>query len=325
MSFKFLALYLSTSLITFSLFGFISIPKANAASINSLIIDVAPENPSPYEDTTITLSSYVNNLDSVLITWSLNGKKVSSGIGKKTFTTKAGALGSTSTVVVNVSLPEGSLEKKIIIKPNVMVLLFQANDSYVPPFYRGKALPAPDSDIKVVAMPEVSNPKNMTFAWQKDYTNNPDGSGYGKNFFIYTNDYLESGNIVSVTASTIDQQNSFQASINIPNTNPKLVFYKNDPKMGTMYQFALPDPHTITEPEIVEAVPYFIAPKQLDHPRLIWNWFINDNAVPVPMWSKNLMPLKVVNGTHGVSTLKLQIDNKDRIFQTVDKEITIKF
>jgi len=33
-----------------------------------------------------------------------------------------------------------------------MVLLWQADDSYVPPFYEGKALPSPNSEIKVVAM-----------------------------------------------------------------------------------------------------------------------------------------------------------------------------
>ena len=36
-----------------------------------------------------------------------------------------------------------------------MVLLWQANDSYVPPFYKGKALPGADTKIKIVAMPEI--------------------------------------------------------------------------------------------------------------------------------------------------------------------------
>jgi hypothetical protein len=148
-------------------FGF----KVQAVSVNSVSVNVQPENPTPYENVTISLVSYASNLDSVLINWSLNGKTVLAGIGKKEFSMKAGADGSTSTITVSISLPDGMIEKKILIKPNLMVLLWQANDSYVPPFYKGKAMPSPESEVKVVAMPDVVNSKNMTYSWQKDYNN----------------------------------------------------------------------------------------------------------------------------------------------------------
>ncbi|KKQ28022.1 MAG: hypothetical protein US41_C0011G0015, partial [Parcubacteria group bacterium GW2011_GWB1_37_13] len=205
-------------IITFALFGIISTLKIYAAPSSGILVNVVPSNPAPRENTNITLKSYENNLDSVLIIWSVDGKKVSSGIGKKSFSVNAPDAGSETTVVATISLPEGAIETKIIVKPVVMVLLWQANDSYVPPFYKGKALPAPDSEVKVVAMPEVKSnilPQNMTYYWKKDYTNNVDGSGYGKNFFLYTNDYLENSNNISVTASTIDQKYSFDANINI--------------------------------------------------------------------------------------------------------------
>ena len=197
MRLKFLLLYL---IATFALFGIIPALKIYAAPPSGILVDVVPSNPAPRENTNITLKSYENNLDSVLITWSVDGKKISSGIGKKAFSVNAPGAGSEISVTATISLPEGAIETKIIIKPVVMVLLWQANDSYVPPFYKGKALPAPDSEVKVVAMPEVKNgssnvpPQNMVYRWKKDYTNNVDGSGYGKNFFLFTNDYLENSN-----------------------------------------------------------------------------------------------------------------------------------
>jgi hypothetical protein len=60
-------------------FGF----KVQAVSVNSVSVNVQPENPTPYENVTISLVSYASNLDSVLINWSLNGKTVLAGIGKK--------------------------------------------------------------------------------------------------------------------------------------------------------------------------------------------------------------------------------------------------
>src|ERR1035437_8597866 len=204
--------FLSISFISALIILGIVLPfKANAVSQSSILVNVAPENPTPNENVSITLSSYASNLDSVLISWSVDGKTVLSGIGKKSFSLNAPAAGGETNVVASISLPDGAIDTRIIIRPAVMILLWQANDSYVPPFYRGKALPTPDSEIKVVAMPEIKSgsslvdPTNMTYAWKQDYNNMQDASGYGKNSFSYVNDYLESSSNISVVASTIDQ------------------------------------------------------------------------------------------------------------------------
>src|SRR5437773_12564624 len=101
------------------------IPDTNAASSSSILISMVPENPAPYENVDISLNSYANNLDTVLISWSVDGKKVSSGIGKKSFSVKAGAAGSKSTVTAIIALPDGSIEINVSIQPSVMVLLWQ--------------------------------------------------------------------------------------------------------------------------------------------------------------------------------------------------------
>lgn len=304
---------------------------ANAVTSSSIFVNMVPPNPTPHENTTITLNSYADNLDSVLISWSVDGKTIASGTGKKSFSTTAPAAGRETNIVATISLPDGPIETKMTIKPSVMVLLWQANDSYVPPFYKGKALPTADSEVKVVVMPEIRtknglvDPKNMTYYWKKDYTNNVDGSGYGRNFFLYINDYLEDSNNISVTASTVDQQNSSSANIDIGTTEPKILFYKNDNILGTIWQNSLTDTHKIQGSEILEAVPYFISPKEIQHPSLIWNWFINDSLVNLKSFRKDLMPLQIEMGTHGTSQLKLEIENQDKIFQTTSKEINIEF
>lgn len=327
MRLKLSLLYLITILMVLGGIG----SKVDATSSSSILVNITPPNPAPYENTSITLKSYADNLDNVLISWSANGKTVASGVGKKSFSTEAPAAGAELNIIATISLPDGAVDSKITIKPSVMVLLWQANDSYVPPFYRGKALPTPESEIKVVAMPEIRNsagnisPQNMTYYWKKDYTNNVDGSGYGKSFFLYTNDYLEDSNNISVTTSTLDQKYSANASINIGTKQPKILFYKNDSNLGVIWEKTLPDSYTIQGPEIIEAIPYFISPKEILTPNLVWSWFINDSLIDLTNFKKNSMPLQIETGTHGVSKLRLKIENQDKIFQTTEKEINIEF
>jgi hypothetical protein len=328
MKFKFLTLYLITA---FIISGVILPSGAGAASSDSILVSVVPESPAPNENTNITLNSYADNLDGVLITWSVNGKKSSSGIGQKSFSVNAPAAGSTTTVVATIALPDGTVNTKIIISPSEMVLLWQATDSYVPPFYKGKALPTPDSEVKVVALPEIKtgskmvDPKNMVYSWKQDYNNSPENSGYGKNSFVYTNDYLENSNNIEVTASTTDQKYSSEASMDIRTAQPKILFYKNDTNLGTIWEQALLDGHKIIGDEVIEAAPYFISPKDIRIPTLTWDWSINDSLVNILGFRKNLMPVQAQAGVSGTSKIKLEINNSDKIFITTSKEINVTF
>jgi hypothetical protein len=193
-------------------------------------------------------------------------------------------------------------------------------------------MPSPSSEVKVVAMPEIKigsgmvDPKNMLYAWKLDFTNNQDGSGFGKNSFIYTNDYLDNSNNVEVTASTLDQSESSDASIDIGTTQPKILFYKNDPSLGTIWQQALANGHKVVGTEIMQAAPYFISPKDIRIPSLVWNWSINDDAVNIAdEFNPNLLPLAVQTGVSGTSKIDLSISNSFKIFETANREINVQF
>jgi hypothetical protein len=302
-----------------------------AISPNSIAVDVTPENYLPNENVDITLSSFSANLDTVLITWFVNGRNTFSGVGKKSFSINSGTSGSNTNVLVKMSFPDGEIQKTISIRPNVMAVLWQANDSYVPPFYKGKAMPTIESEIKVVAMPEIKvagkivDSKNLNYSWRKDYGNEQEASGYGKNSFNYTGDYLDPSNYIEVNASTADGQYLSSANINITAGSPELSFYKIDSTMGTIWEKTVEDGYIIKNGEIIIAIPYFISPKQIETPILTWNWFINDTLVNIEETAKNMIPLKVEEGSYGTSKLRLRIDSSSKIFQTVDKEVELQF
>jgi hypothetical protein len=330
MQFRSLSLFLIAILAVSGVF-FVFPVKINASAISSIVVDMAPESPSPGENTTITLSSYAQNLDSISISWSVNGKVVASGVGKKSLSVTAPAAGAETNIIASLSLSDGVSDIRIVVKPVVMVLLWQADDSYVPPFYKGKAMPTADSEIKVVAMPEIKtgskmiDPATMVYAWKKDYNNDKTNSGYAKNSFTYTSDYLDDSNNIDVTASTVDQGYSSEENITIEPREAKILFYKNDAVLGTLWEQALPNNHKIDGTEVIEAAPYFIAPADIRIPSLIFNWFINGDMVAVTGFKKNLMPVAVQAGASGTSKIKLEISNTSKIFENVSKTINVEF
>ena len=133
------------------------------------------------------------------------------------------------TIVAKIGLnAKSKTQVSMTIRPAEMALLWEATDSYVPPFYKGKALPTADTFIKVVAMPEIKTANgivkhsNLVYSWEKDFTNVQSSSGYGKQSFVYKNDYLDNSNNVGVIASSTDQKYTSQGRINVTPVVPLL-------------------------------------------------------------------------------------------------------
>ncbi len=303
----------------------------SAASPSSISVNMSPENPEPFENVDISISSYANNLDTVFISWSVDNKVSLTGIGKKSFSLTAPSADKESTVLVKISLPDGDVELRILVKPSSMVMLWQADDSHVPPFYRGKALPSADSSIKVVAMPEIRNagvlinPKNMSYSWELDYDNDQGASGYGKNYYVYRNDYLENASTVDVSVLTVDQKYTSAGTVRVGSYQPKILFYSRDSKLGTMWENTIKDNYLIKNEEIIEAVPYFISPQNVYSPSLSWTWSINDELANTESIIKNILPLKIGGGASGSAKIRVDINNIYKIFQTTTNQVTVRF
>jgi hypothetical protein len=180
-------------------------------------------------------------------------------------------------------------------------------------------------------MPEIKtlagyiNPKNMAYSWRKDYTNDQEASGYGKNSFIYNSDYLDSYNFIEVNATTTDQKFSSSGAVEINTYEPKIVFYKKDDKVGTIFENALKNNEKITDKLLILAAPYFISPKDIRIPGLIWDWSLNNTPVQTNTVQKNLLPLQTQGGISGNSSVKLEISSINNILQTTIGKINISF
>ncbi|MFQ5754351.1 MAG: hypothetical protein ACE5HI_20410, partial [bacterium] len=171
--FKFLKIFSITFFIfTVSLFVHAQIPGFGEV----ILFDVSPENPRPGQIVTVAIESFSVDLDRASsITWLVNGEAVNRGAGVKQIQFETGELGSVSVVDVVVRGTDiGTVSESVTIRPTEVDLIWEAG-VYTPPFYSGKALPSSESEITIVAVPQLVTSSgnklkssDLIFTWKKD-------------------------------------------------------------------------------------------------------------------------------------------------------------
>lgn len=162
-----------------------------AQSTPDLSIESIPSNPAPFSSVQLSVSSYAIDVNQATITWKYNNKIISSGIGKRTVTITAPNSGVVATVEAMAEAPGiDPITETITINPASVDVLWEALDSYTPPFYKGKAKPSTGALIKVVAIPAYNAPKQLSFEWTHNDSAAQDASGIGKSSVVFKNNYL---------------------------------------------------------------------------------------------------------------------------------------
>lgn len=297
-----------------------------------IVLSISPENPGSNQSVTATLSSYSIDLDKANISWTVNSQNSSVGIGKKTFFFKTGTSGSPMTLTANIDTVDGqSISKTAIVTPADVDMLYEAYDAYTPPFYRGRALIPSQGTFKVVAMPNLVNQSgainagNLSYAWTQDGTPQPDSSGWGKNYLIFQNSYLDKSNTANVVVSDITGNNSAEGNITLQTTNPKILFYENDPSLGIKWETSLSDGFKVNpNGETIVAAPYFFSPRDINSSDLTFDWSLNGQPIDTPT-PKNVLSIKPTSGQSGDATINLAVNNINTLFQSLSKQIQVSF
>ncbi len=295
-------------------------------------LNINPTYPAPNQNINATLGSYVLDLNKANISWSVNGKEIISGVGKKSFSFNTGNMGSSLILEARMNTIDGqSIIKNITLTPTEMDMLWEAYDSYTPPFYKGKALAPSQGIFKVVAIPNLitstgkSNASNLSYSWSKDSTSQPDYSGWGKSYFIFKNSYLDENNVVQVTASDISGTTNTSGTITLNTVKPQIIFYKKNLSLGTQWEKALTNGLQINaNGEILVVEPYFFSPKNIQSPDLTFDWSFNGQPTQTPD-PKNILAIKPVSGQTGSARIKVAINNTLTLFQSKEKELIINF
>ncbi len=302
--------------------------RANAIS-EYLDLKTSPSNPGPREMVQVTIESYLSDLSKATISWSVNDKQTKRGIGEKSFSFQNGSSGETTRLKVSILTNEGSLvERELMFIPVGVTILWEA-DTYTPPFYKGKALMAPQARVRVVAIPDVANARNalnagnLVYVWKKDGSAVSEASGYGKNSFSFSGPKPYGNTRVGVQVSSLDDTINSEMRIDLPLTNPFILFYEDHPLLGTWYNRSLIADLSLRKKEFsVKAEPFFFSNEVGDALTLVYNWSLNGERVTNP---GRTITLRNEAGEKGDSSLTLSMYGIKQTFQSAGRSLTINF
>jgi hypothetical protein len=231
-----------------------------AQNVGGLDVSISsiPTDPLPGQRVQLQLISYSTNLNEASITWRAGGQIIDSGIGKKTLAITAPQIGETMLISANVKavgFEEANTE--YLIRPGSVELLWEAYDSYTPPFYKGKAMPSINSTIRVAAIPTFNAPKTISYVWSKNDTALPSSSGVNKSWITFKNHELNPVETIKVLV-----QNTFFSgsdTVTITPKNPSVIAYQKRDGFIEYANGALKD-ITTTQPGIIlRFEPYYFS------------------------------------------------------------------
>lgn len=288
-------------------------------------IETSPDNPQPYQNVTINISSYATDLNKAIITWRNESKTVLSGIGKTSYTFKTQGPNTSNVFNINI-IPIGemnTINKTVVISPSEIEILWESFDGYTPPFYKGRTLPVNGGFIKAVAIPNTNTIKSgngsISYTWKNADSTNLDSSGYNKNSYIFKNDIFNDKNEITVIASSVAGNYTAENTIEIPVYDPKIIFYKKSPIEGILYNNAYNKESAMTEDEItLVAEPYFMSLKGND---FSYNWKINGETINTPSKKTELTIRPASRG--GYATINLIMENLDDLFQKASNTLKL--
>ncbi|MFA7286024.1 MAG: hypothetical protein WC011_04260 [Candidatus Paceibacterota bacterium] len=298
---------------------------------SDITLNVTPNSPKANDNVRANITSYIINTKSAYFVWRVDEEIKSTGIGKDSFSFNLGSLNSQTTLSVTVDTTEGKTYNQSMTFYGAEVdLLWEAVDSYVPPFYKGKTLVAKEGEFKIVAMPSIYsqnqkiNPNTLSYTWTKDGNGQQLASGFGKSSFVYKNSFIDNANEIQVEVSNINKQITVANDIILAPFAPKVLFYKKD-AFGIRTEKALNNDFFIQkEGDNIAVAPYFFSPKNINSADLKVDWFLNNAPIVNPK-SKTELPIKPETDKSGTAVLKVIISNLKTLYQESEKTINVNF
>ncbi len=299
---------------------------------NDISFEVNPEIPGPHQQVTITATSYSVDLNKAQISWKENNVPKKSATGAKSYTFTTGAVGTISTIDIVISVPgEADYKRRILINPGTIDLLVQALDAYVPPFYKGRAIPPQESLVRVVAVPAIKqgtitlSPADLVFTWKRDNSVVGDFSGYGQNAYTFTTNIYKASEDISVIADSVVGSYEAQGVVTVTPRSPTLLFYAYNPLVGTLWNKSLGTNTQIRDTAFgILAEPYFFSPKKALATDLSFAWKLDDTTVDTPV-RKNRILLTRDAKTNGTTNISLTLTQTKKMFQEITKNLTVTY
>ena len=297
-----------------------------------LTYSITPDAPGPNNPVSISLHSYFLDLPNADIAWMVDGKTMTEGTGITDISTVAGPEGTEHDVTAVVTTPDGaSATVTIAIIPTTIDLLYDAN-SYVPPFYLGRAMPSSGTTINIQAMPNFVTPEGkrltadtLVYNWKQDGRVLKALSGKGKSSIRVPASLPKDSTTVTVDAVSADGRLHGSATLRIPTIEPAIALYEDHPLFGIQYYSAMASPSFVSDTEMTFAVaPYFAPVQSSSDPALQYDWQVNGMNVPINASSPNEITIDASKSS-GLAWVNVAISHVTDFFTNLAEQWGIQF
>ncbi|MDE1946645.1 MAG: hypothetical protein KGI23_02040 [Patescibacteria group bacterium] len=302
-------------------------------SIQGIDLKLSTDNPTPGQNLTITAESYIADLNSSNITWTLNGNTYQKGIGVTSIQVIAPDLGKKLAVAVSAATPDGkTLSTNITVTTGSIDFIIES-DGYTPPFFQGKIPLVYQNTYKVIAIPHIANssgveydPKTLVYQWTKDTKVVQSASGYGKQVFIWTDEVVPRPRMINLKVTTRDGTASAEKTVILQAGSPFIQFYNNDPLYGPLYNKAIGNSVGLgSSGELsVLAVPYGFNGLAGNTNDLSFSWMVNSLSQAALSASQSIV-LRAPAGQSGSSNIQLRVENSKDILQSASNGFSAVF
>ncbi|MCF7816066.1 MAG: hypothetical protein K9M10_02460 [Candidatus Pacebacteria bacterium] len=320
--------FLGHSVLLFLFFGLgISFLHAQSLPTNAAGVNLIPnpQFPAPHSLVEISLDAYSLETTGAYIRWYTNDVAQSHCRNERSCTITTGALG--EEVVVQVALTRAGslpLTSSIIIAPTVTDLILEAK-TYVPLFYKGRALPSTDSALRAIAIihdGSGASQKSYTYKWSQGSSVLFGGPVNGKNVLDFTMPHYDNG-LLSVEIFNAKGTLVGGGDISLITVSPELHFYEQNPLRG-LSQRELVSPFSLLgEETTISGEPYYMN-TALSSNDADFTWKINNVPASSDLSFPNAITLRRV-GESGTAEIDLRIVTKQRIPQFVEKAFKLFF
>lgn len=246
-----------------------------------------PQSPSPGEPFTITANTPLTEESRVFFRWRVNGasRPDLSGYGKKALSLVAGEVGTVQRVSVDALTINNEVGSAALDVIAADLALSWSAKSYVPAWYKGRALASRGSRVNVAAVPEIIlggariEPERLLFSWKID-NGEEILSGVGEDRLeVQMSTMLSSVHRVSVLVEDLNKRIKKEVSLFIKTVEPRFIIYPSQPLGGIEPRTSLASSPVFNRGTLdFEAEPFFfLASSKKD---LRYSWTVGGTKVP---------------------------------------------
>lgn len=288
-----------------------------------------PKSPTPNSTVTITLESYIFDVDTALITWTSGGKILLKGMGVKNLTLPTGASGHQTPVHVKaVTADNSTTDIDITIVPTSVDILYETPESYTPLFYEGKSLPSEGAAVAFTAIPNISEngaivpSSSLAYSWYVNDQFMSDYSGMSRSSATFNLDFFNSFTRVKVVARTPRGTNAEKYIDVYPHVILPLL-YTYDDILGVNYTSLLTKRFETTKDFTLALEPFYLSSKGSLEKTTTYSWALD--GLPVTPLDGRLLAMKPKENSYGSRILSISLSNEMRRLQEASTELYLVF